>query len=128
MTKPAFEIVATDYCYVAYNNTDGTEGRGAEYPFVVSWNEETAHRVGKGEYVMGGNCPVKKMVALKVTDGSFFGECWLAPVRFEKPTKADEAKEAKKWIDETRKKKRDEAIEKAKKLGLSDEDLKALSD
>lgn len=126
--KPAFEVIETEYCYVAWSNTDCTEGRGYEYPIAVSWNEETAKRVGKGRYVMGSDCRVTKEVALKVSDGSITGKRWLAPVRFENETEADRQAQAKKFLEESRKKKREEAIKKAKDLGLSDEDLKALSE
>lgn len=128
MTKPAFEVIEAEYCYVAWSNTDCTEGRGYEYPIAVSWNEETAKRHGKGKYVMGSNCRVTKEVALKVSDGSITGKRWLAPVRFETETEADRKAQAKKFLEESRKQKREEAIKKAKELGLSDEDLKALSD
>lgn len=128
MAKPAFEIIETEYCYVAWSNTDCTEGRGREYPVVVSWNEETAKRLGKGRYVMGSDCRVTKEVALKVSDGSITGKRWLAPVDFAPETQEDRAKQAAKFLEESRKARREEAVKKAKELGLSDDDLKALSD
>lgn len=46
--------------FYVHTNTDLTEGRGKEYVLHVCYHETTAHRLAKGNYVQGLNCPVKE--------------------------------------------------------------------
>lgn len=104
ITKPVF---------VAWTNTDLTEGRGNSVPLAVCSLESTAIRLGQGKNVQGSDCNITKETAVKV-DGK-----WLAPARIIFPTKEDEQRDLE--MNE-----RTEATRKAKAAGLSDEDIKAL--
>ena len=99
--------------WVAWTNTDLTEGRGESFPIAVCKLESTAIRVGKGRSVMGSNCYVSKEQAIEV-DGK-----WYYPNRFILPTIVDT--ENQKAMD-TKK----AVIKKATELGLTEEEIKAL--
>jgi hypothetical protein len=96
-----------------YTNTDLTEGRGREYPTHVCESWATAHRLGKGGYVQGTNCPVQKHACFQI------GGQWFGPVHINAPTKEDDAVQARHDA-------RHKAIKKAYDAGLTDDDLKAL--
>lgn len=102
--------------YVAYTNTDCTEGRGHDVPIAVCAVEETAKRLGRKRYVQGSDGPVRKMELVKI-DGQWYapGPCY----NIVEPTSDDIA--AQTAIDAKR-----AALEKAKEAGLTDEDIKAL--
>ena len=99
--------------YVAWTNTDCTEGRGWQYPQAVCEIEATAIRLGKGNYVMGCDCPVSEATAIN------FNGTWLVPGRIHTPTPEDKQKQV--LIDKKR-----AAIQRAKDAGLSEEDLKII--
>ena len=99
--------------YIPWTNTDLTEGKGYAVPICVCELEPTAERIGKGKSVMGSDAHVTEENAYYI-DGK-----WYAPVQIVFPK--DEDKE----IDEKRKR-RQEAIEKAKAAGLTEDDIKAL--
>jgi hypothetical protein len=106
--------------YAVWTNTDLTEGRGREYVQYLCEKKATALRKAKKNYVMGTDS--------RVTEEKLFqsGYTWYGPVNVIDPSQEDlrveeqldaayKAAEAKKT-----------AIEKAKALGLSDADIKAL--
>ena len=106
----------TKTVWVAYTNTDLTEGRGYDIPIAVCEVEITAHRMARKKYIQGSDGPVRPMELLKI-DGK-----WYAPsaaINVVKPTREDvteqEAIEAKR-----------KALAKAKAAGLSNDDLLAL--
>lgn len=99
--------------WVAWSNTDLTEGKGHQFAKAICQLEATAIRLGKKGYVMGSNCPVSKSIAIKINN------TWLVPGEIEHPNIGDENEQ--KRMDAQR-----EAIEKAKKAGLSEEDIKAI--
>lgn len=102
--------------WVAYTNTDLTEGRGQQVPKHVCEMEATARRLAKGISVMGSDgevCPVK----LLVHDRKLYAPYSL--VRAVPPTPEDQRAQAKADAKEA-------AIAKAKAAGLSDADIKAL--
>ena len=107
----------TKHLYVAYTNSDLTEGRGFDIPIAVCEIEATAIRLAKKSYVQGSDGPVRA-VEIRMIDGQ-----WWAPMRstvWTTPsTKEDIQLQAK--MDA-----RKLALEKAKAAGLSDEDIKAL--
>ncbi|MES9841194.1 MAG: hypothetical protein ABW134_11630 [Candidatus Thiodiazotropha endolucinida] len=107
------EIQESKEVWVAWTNTDCTEGRGNQIPKVVCETEATALRLGKKGYVQGSDCPVSKAMAVKINNQ------WLVPGRVEMESREDRA------IQERIDKKR-AAIEKAKAAGLSEDDLKLL--
>lgn len=100
--------------WVAWTNTDCTEGRGAQIPLVVCQEKATAVRLGKGKSVQGSDCAVAQHEAVRL------GNCWLVPGEIKVPTKED-IKEQKR-LDAI-----ESAIERAKEAGLTDEDIKLLS-
>lgn len=62
ITPPAGARAAkifTKTLFQVKSNYDTTEGRGREY--TVGWfiDRETAEKAGKGQYVMGGDCPIE---------------------------------------------------------------------
>lgn len=109
-------MTETRIVWVAYTNTDCTEGRGHDVPIAVCAAEATALRLARRQYVQGSDGPVRKMELVKI-DG-----IWYAPgaaITVIEPTREDVA--AQVAIDAKR-----EAIAKAKAAGLTDADLAAL--
>lgn len=102
--------------WVAYTNTDCTEGRGHDVPIAVCAAEATALRLARKKYVQGSDGPVRTMELVKI-DGK-----WYAPssaISIVEPTREDIAAQAA--LDAKR-----EALAKAKAAGLTDADLLAL--
>lgn len=99
--------------WVAWTNTDLTEGRGERYPLCVANTPETAARVGRRNGVMGSDCEVTEERAYRI------GRRWYVPGRIMAAT-AEDLQKVK--IREAR----EEAESRARKAGLSDEDIAAL--
>jgi len=102
--------------WVAYTNTDCTEGRGRDVPIAVCAAEVTAIRLARKKYVQGSDGPVRTLELVQI-DGK-----WYAPsaaIDVVEPTREDAA--AQTAIDAKR-----AAMEKAKAAGLTDADLLAL--
>lgn len=106
-------------------NRDLTEGRGPRYTKALCELEATARRVGKKGYVQGGDCPIEQTKLVRIEKDGRLGS-WLGPVDVMQPTADDKKLQAR--LDEVTEQKRakEAAIEKAKELGLSDEELEAL--
>ncbi|WP_417459177.1 hypothetical protein [Kordiimonas sp.] len=100
--------------WVAWQNTDRTEGRGREYPLAVCESLETAVRIGEGGGVQGSDCRVTEELAVKANGK------WLYPGRLFHET-ADDKKNRQ--VREAR----ESALAKAKAAGLSNEELAALA-
>jgi hypothetical protein len=107
------EIQDTKQVWVAWTNTDCTEGRGWIIPKAVCEKKATALRLGKKGSVQGSDCDVEEVTVVKV------GNRWMVPGNIIAPSKEDLSMQ--KRIDE-----KDAAIERAKAAGLSDEDLKII--
>lgn len=103
--------------YVAYTNTDCTEGRGRDVPIAVCELETTAVRLAHKKYVQGSDGPVR-MVELCKINGEWYAP--LSAVHIISPTREDEQKQAR--LDKAR-----AVIAKAKAAGLTDDEIKALS-
>jgi hypothetical protein len=102
--------------WVAYTNTDLTEGRGYDVPIAVCAAEATAKRLAQKRYVQGSDGPVRPMDLVKI-EGK-----WYAPssaIHVLEPSREDLA--VQEAIDAKR-----AALEKAKAAGLTDADLQAL--
>ncbi len=99
--------------FVVYTNTDLTEGRGHEYPLYVCETEATALRLARKAYVQGCDAPVRKERILSI-DGTLYG-----PIRLVRSTKEDDA--AQKEMDA-----RNAAIKKARDLGMTEEEIRAI--
>lgn len=113
------QIEDTSPIWVAFTNTDCTEGRGREIPLAVCALETTALRLGKGQYVQGTNCPVKALQKVKI------GGNWYVPseaVLIRQPTHEDIDTQTK--LDDSKL-----AIAKAKAnaAGLTDADRDAIA-
>lgn len=100
--------------FVAWTNSDCTEGRGHSIPIIVADTFETADRLGKGRYIQGSDCPVSKEIAVQV-DG-----LWLVPGHIMRPSQKDHERKMKR-------EKKSLVLAKAKAAGLSDEDLAILA-
>jgi len=99
--------------WVAWSNTNLTDGSGYTYPLYVTLCQETAIRLGVKGHVQGSPCPVTKVQAFLIKG------VWYGPVRLLYASKEDthlqEAREAKERV-----------LERAKAAGLSDEDIALL--
>lgn len=100
--------------FVAWTNTDCTEGRGENIPLAICFKEATAQRMGKKGSVQGSNCYITKVQLFRY-NGQIYG-----PVRVHFATREDDEKQ--KRIDA-----RNAAIEKAKAAGLTDDEIRALA-
>lgn len=99
--------------WAVIGNSDLTEGRGASYIKSIHWLKASAIRAGKKGYVMGTDCPVEEVILYER------GPQWYGPVCVQGPTKDDERTQAE--LDKV-----DAALEKARKLGMTDEELATL--
>jgi hypothetical protein len=101
--------------WVAWTNTDCTEGRGEQIPKAVCLMEATAIRLGKGGSVQGSDCRVTKGVAILLEGRNG----WLIPGKLEHPNETDKKVQVK--MDAKR-----DAIKKCKDLGMSDDEIQAM--
>lgn len=122
MKTKNIKLTATDSMdvFVVWTNTDLTEGRGGEYPLAICKAEATAKRLGRGRYVQGTDCRYTKE-KIYFIDGA-----WLMRGCVVYPEREDLAVEAELEIERVKAAKKAAAIEKAKKLGLSEEEIEAL--
>lgn len=101
------------YAYVAWTNTDICEGRGIPVPKAICELESTAIRLGEKGSVQGADCSVEKVEI-------FNYRCrWYGPIHLIKPKEQDKAEQ--KRIDA-----KAAAIEKARSLGMTIEEIKLL--
>jgi len=121
--KGPFTIVVKDdkKVFSVWTNTDLTEGRGQEY---VQYNceiESTARRLAKKNYVQGTDSRVTEETIYYV------GNRWYGPgPRIVQPTKEDLV--AERHLEQERKARetKNNAIERARQLGMSEEEISAL--
>jgi hypothetical protein len=99
--------------YVAWTNSDLTEGRGTEYPLAVCKVQATALRLGTKAYVQGSDCQVTPTMIFQL-EGR-----WYGPIHLELPTVQDEA--FQKVLDA-----KANAIAKAKAAGLTEKEIEAI--
>lgn len=99
--------------YIVYTNTDLTEGRGERKILAICESFTTAIRLGKREYVQGGDCPISKEIL------EWKGSDWYGPVNIIKPSAAD-------ILVEKNRKIRESAEQKLKNAGLTEEEIKVL--
>lgn len=120
MKKQTIEIEDMRTAFAAYSNTDLTDGRGEEYPYVICKTKITAERLGEGAYVAGTDCPVREVTVFEYM-GMTYG-----PIFINQPTQTDIHLQEQREKCEQAERKKLAAIEKAKSLGLSEQDLEAL--
>lgn len=108
--------------WVVWTNSDLTEGRGYEFAKHYCETEATARRLARGSYVQGTDGPI-------TTERMFFHRgAWYAPgPQVIPPTHEDRALEEQLAAERQRRELRDQALARAKALGLSEEDIAALS-
>lgn len=111
----ALKDTLTDWChvYVAWSNTDLTEGKGSVVPYVVCKSEATALRLGRKKNVHGADCHVTQEYALKL------GQIWLVPGYIRYPSKEDSEHDV--LLEKRRK-----ALIKAREAGLSEDEINTL--
>ena len=108
-----FSTAKTREVYVAWTNTDLTEGRGAKCPLVVCESKETAEHLGKGCCVQGTDCRVTKEEAIVVGFHTY-----VPGLIVPDPEEIKVAREKKNI--------RDKVFEKARALGLTEQDLQVI--
>ncbi|WP_320533623.1 hypothetical protein [Robbsia andropogonis] len=104
------EISKLKTIWIAWTNSDLTEGRGHQLPLAICEKEVSARRLGRKGSVMGSDCHVTKDIALNIS-----GQ-WYVPGKIIPPSKDDIA--AQERID-----RRYLAIEKALAAGLTEDDI-----
>lgn len=114
-----------DY-YIAWTNTDRTEGRGSNVPEAISLSEATAIRLGKGRSVQGSDCRITKDTAIRIFGKMYCPLTW-ASAKIVAPSKEDVIAEQKLAEKRAREEKRQQVLEHARSLGLSDDDIALLS-
>ena len=124
MNKELFSTTMTGY--IVWTNTDLTEGRGQEIPIHVCMTLSTAKRLAKGKYVQGTDCSVTENILYRIKTGPHGFYQWFGPVRIIEPSKEDLEKES--FLKEQKEKEeaRKVIFEKARVLGLTDEEIKVL--
>lgn len=106
--------------FVVWTNTDRTEGRGAQYPLHVTKLKETAMRLARGAGVQGCDADVIEDVAYLING------VWYMPATVMAGTDEDRAKEHARLEKEKIERAARTALDKAAKLGLTDEDIAAI--
>jgi hypothetical protein len=111
--KNTIVVEETKIVWVAWTNTDCTEGRGAPIPKAVCEVKSTAIRLGKGSSVQGSDCDLTQETAIRISYQ------WLIPGRIIRPSKDDRLSQELNDAKEA-------AREKAIAAGLTEEDIAAL--
>lgn len=108
-----------DKVYVVFTNTDLTEGRGRQVPLYVCELYTTAVRMSKKKGVTGSDAEVHEVheVTCKNIDGRLYMPVDCVDVFL--PTRED-------IVEDDKRIRREQAIQKATALGLSKEDIEAL--
>lgn len=117
------DITCTKKVFTVWTNTDLTEGRGTEMPAHYCELESTAKRRAKGTYVMGtdANITVEEMIRV---NGIWYAPHGLGFV--DKGTPEDIESEKKLLEERIATELRNKILEKARRLGLTEDEIKAL--
>lgn len=107
--------------WIVWNNTDGTEGRGIQYPLHVCETEAVAKRLSKGKYVMGSDCPITEF------ESPLISHTYLAPYFLQRPNKEDIKRQEKIDKENEHKNKVKALIDKMTEKGFSDEEIHLLT-
>ena len=110
----------TKQVWVVWVNTDLTEGRGHQIPMLVCESETTANRMAIGKDVQGSDGSVREFEAI------LHGGKWCAPVRIYQPTDDDRKADLKREQERLADQRRSEALQRARDIGLSEEDIQTL--
>ena len=110
----------TKQVYAVWSTQDLTEGKSQEYIKHFCECEATARRLAKKRYVQGTDAPITTINVQKN------GHIWYGPIFIEPPTEVDKTEEKNILRQREMKKAKEDAIEKARALGLTDKELRAL--
>jgi hypothetical protein len=102
--------------FVIEINSDLTEGKGSYYPYMHCESRSTAERLARGKNTMGSPGIVREVNIFEHQGKKYLP---LMHLHIQQATKEDREKDAAR-------KKKEDAMAKAKGLGLTDEDIKAL--
>lgn len=116
-------ITGSKKVFTVWTSTDLTEGRGTERPMAYCELEATAKRLAKGSYVQGTDAKITIDEMIRIKD------IWYAPHGYgfiEYGTREDVEMEKK--LEEERKaaERRSKVLEKARSLGLTEDEIKIL--
>lgn len=114
----------TKEVFTVWTNTDLTEGRGDEFVFAFCEAEATAKRLAKGRSVMGSDSNITKEKMLLIDN------TWYAPYGngfITHPTYDDIEEEKKLKKEREAKMLREKILDKARALGLTNEEIAALA-
>ena len=111
----------TKLAYAPYANTDLTEGRGYNRPLVFCELRSTARRLGKGRDVMGSDATVREVTLVR------YNNEWYGPVDIQRGSEADQAVDAKERAELERLAAKSAVLERARDLGLTEEELELLA-
>lgn len=100
--------------FVAWTNTDCTEGRGWKVPLAICETMATAIRLGRRGSVQGSDCEIGEVDLYKING------LWYGPVQIHGTSPTDKAEQVK--LDA-----RKAALDKARAAGLTDDEIKALA-
>ena len=108
--------------WLVMTNTDLNEGRGSDYVLHVCEIKATATRLSKKSYVQGTDSPIIQGTAHKINHE------WFSTNNIIKPNDADIYHQ--KRMDDAKEKleRKLAALAKAKRLGLTDEEIKAITE
>lgn len=109
--------------WVVWTNTDLTEGCGVKYAKHYCTLGATAIRLAKGGYVQGLDCPVTMVKAYFMDNGSWYVPgAWINPGTPE-DAEQEEILKAKREAERLK----SHALARARELGMTDEEIAALS-
>lgn len=107
--------------WLVKTNSDLTEGRGTEYVAHVCELESTAIRLSKNSYVQGSDAPIQESQLI------FHEGIWYQPgPNVVRPTVEDIKIQHTIDTARLRKKEKEEVLERARLLGLTDEEIEIL--
>jgi hypothetical protein len=104
--------------WCVWSNTDILDGRGLEYIEYYCDLYSTARRLAREKYVGGTNCPITRENLLKMND------TWYSPCPNVLTGTREDIEEEKKLQS---KNEMDNAISRARELGLSENDILVLT-
>ncbi|QGZ13255.1 hypothetical protein PP410_gp38 [Vibrio phage NF] len=119
--KIKVELEQEKKIYGVLVNSDLNEGRGFNYVKHLCEKEATAIRLSKRADVQGSDGSVVELQAVKI-----YGKWFYEGALINKPTSEDDKLEIKLEHEREKKKLFNDALAKAKELGLSQEDIEAL--
>lgn len=118
------KVLKKDIVYVVITNTDLTEGKGSEYPLAVTKLMSTARRISGGRYVQGTDCQIIQSFSFDLLING--NAMTFVPGRVVPPTDEDIFNDRVDKENRERSLKKENALKKARDLGLSEEEIKAM--